>query len=195
MPLNTLIEVAATLAGLAYIVLLMRERILCWLFGISGSLLSIYLFIDAGLYSEALLYSYYVAAGVWGWLRWQRRDALDHNPVVRFGATRQLPVILVSALAAAALGTLFAATGDAQRPYIDAATTCFSFAATWLQVKKVLESWYYWIVINAVSIWLYQDRALDIYAGLIALYSVLSVAGLVSWQRAWRRQGGAARPD
>ena len=44
MPANTIIEVVATGASLLYIVLLIRERVSCWPFGIAGSLLSISVF-------------------------------------------------------------------------------------------------------------------------------------------------------
>lgn len=184
----TIIEILATLMGLAYVILLIQEKIICWPFGIAGSLLSIYLFIDSKLYSEAILYSYYVAMGAWGWLRWQRRDAAHHNPIVHYAPSAHLLLIVLTSAGALLLGTFFASYSDAQRPYIDAFTTCFSFAATYMEVKKILETWWYWIVINATSIWLYQDRALDIYAALIGLYAVLSVLGLLRWRQAFRAQ-------
>ncbi len=189
MALNTAIEILATLAGLVYIVFLIREKVICWPFGIAGSLLSIYLFIDGKLYSEAFLYSYYVVMGFWGWVRWSRRESAHANPVVRYSFPAHSLIILVSSLGAIALGSFFAHYSDAQRPYIDAFTTAFSFAATYMEVKKVLETWYYWIVLNLASIWLYMDRDLDIYAGLICVYAVLSVWGLVQWQQIHRRQG------
>ena len=64
-----MIEIVATFANLLYLIFLIREKIICWSFGIAGSLLSIYLFVDARLYSEAFLYGFYVAMGCWGWLR------------------------------------------------------------------------------------------------------------------------------
>lgn len=191
MPINTLIEIAATLAGLVYIVFLIRENIICWPFGIVGSLLSIYLFIDGKLYSEAFLYSYYVLMGIWGWIRWHRREDAQHNPVVRFGLPQHLLIIFVSAAGAIALGWFFSSFTDAQRPWIDALTTAFSFAATWMEVKKVLETWLYWIVLNLASIWLYHDRALDIYALLICVYAVMSVWGFIQWSRVYRGYGEA----
>jgi nicotinamide mononucleotide transporter len=184
-----LIEVAATAAGLAYVVLLSREHILCWPFGIAGSLLSIWLFVHTRLYSEALLYSYYVIMGVWGWLHWHRREQAADNPVLRYAPRQHLLLISLGVAGTLVLGGLFDSYSNAQRPWIDAFTTAFSFVATWLQVRKVLESWLYWIVLNGVSIWLYQDRALDIYAALICFYAVLSVIGFVSWLRSYRRQG------
>lgn len=185
---NTLVEILATLCGLAFIVLLIRDRVACWPFGIAGSLLSIYLFVEGKLYSEAVLYLYYVGMGIWGWLRWHRRSADDNNPVVHYGLPANAGIIAAAGLGALALGSFFAAYTDAQRPYIDAFTTAFSFAATYLEVKKVLETWVYWIVLNSVSIWLYMDRSLDIYAGLICVYAVLSVWGLWRWLQLYRAQ-------
>ena len=188
MEINTWIEIFATLAGLLYVTLLIRENIICWPFGIFGSLLSIYLFVDGKLYSEAFLYSYYVLMGVWGWLRWNQREQLHDNPVVRYGVSAHVPIVLIAGSGALALGYLFSTYTDAQRPYVDAFTTAFSFAATYMQVKKVLENWIYWIVLNVVSIWLYIDRSLDIYAALIFVYAVMSVWGLVQWRRVYQRQ-------
>ncbi len=188
MAVNTLVEILATLAGLTYIIFLIREQVIAWPFGIAGSLLSIYLFVDGKLYSEAFLYSFYVAAGIWGWIRWNRRVAMDHNPVIRYRLASHVAIILVASLCALTLATLFSTYTDAQRPYIDAFTTSFSFAATYMQVKKVLETWAYWIVLNVASIWLYLDRSLDIYAGLICVYAVLSVSGLIQWGRIYRQQ-------
>ena len=81
--LALIVEILATGANLIYIIFLIREKIACWAFGIVGSLLSIYLFIDARLYSEAFLYFFYAVMGVWGWLHWHKRIELDSNPVIR----------------------------------------------------------------------------------------------------------------
>ena len=180
------VQVAGAVASLLYLYLLMRERVLCWPFGIVGSLLSVYLFLHTRLYSEAILYFFYAVMGVWGWLRWHQREAQDNNPITTRAAAFHLRAIALTAIAALGWGWAVGAFTDAQRPLIDAFTTAFSFFATYLQIAKVLESWLYWIVLNAVSIWLYQDRALDIYALLIAIYTVLSVTGFVQWRNKMR---------
>ena len=66
--------------------------------------------------------------------------------------------------------------------------TVFSFLGTYLQITKVLESWLYWLVINLASVWLYQDRGLEIYAVLMGLYSILSVYGFLRWRKSYRSQ-------
>lgn len=182
----TLIEILATVAGLLFVVLLILDRVICWPIGIIGSALSVLLFIDTKLYSEALLYSFYIAFGVWGWIRWHQRQ--QNNPVQRLALPQHLQLISICSVLALMLGYSFATYTDAARPYIDAFTTIFSFAATYLEVKKVLDTWGYWIVLNAVSIWLYHDRELDIYATVIGLYSILSVWGFMQWQKQYRQE-------
>ena len=49
--------------------------------------------------------------------------------------------------------------------------------------RKILENWFYWIVINIVSVWLYLDRGLELTAGLFVLYIALSISGYLSWRK------------
>ncbi len=183
-----LVEILATSASLAYIVLLIREKIACWPFGIAGSLLSIYLFIDARLYSEAFLYFFYAVMGVWGWMHWHRRMEQDSNPVLRWHLNNHLRAIVMACVIAVGLGYTVQFYSDAQRPVFDAFITVFSFLGTYLEITKVLEAWLYWLLINLASVWLYHDRSLDIYAVLIGIYSVLSVWGFLSWRKTFRAQ-------
>ena len=126
--------------------------------------------------------------GVWGWVRWSARANTGSHPVTRLSAVGNGALIAVSVAFGLTLGNLLATFTAAERPLIDAMTTSFSFAATFLEVRKTLDAWVYWMVINFVTIWLYQDRALDIYAALMGIYTVLSVVGFVRWRQAYRNQ-------
>jgi nicotinamide mononucleotide transporter len=183
-----ILEILATGANLIYIVLLIKEKITCWFFGIVGSLLSVYLFIDTRLYSEAFLYSFYAVLGVWGWIHWHRRIEQDSNPVIRWRLKSHLRAIAIACVIATGLGYTVQFYSDAQRPLFDAFTTIFGFLGTYLEITKVLEAWIYWLIINLASVWLYHDRSLDIYAVLIGFYSILSVWGFISWRKSYREQ-------
>jgi nicotinamide mononucleotide transporter len=188
MPLNTWIEIFATASTLIFIFFMIKENIICWPFGIVGSLLSVYLFADAKLYSESILYFFYVVMGVWGWVHWYKKSAHNDNFISKGSWNFHLSIFIISSCFALALGYGFDTYSDAQRPYLDAFTTAFSFAATYMEIKKVLETWFYWFVINLISIWLYHDRALDIYAALIGVYSIMSVWGFITWRKAFQLQ-------
>lgn len=183
-----LLEILATGANLVYVVLLIKEKIACWAFGIVGSLLSIYLFIDARLYSEAFLYLFYALLGVWGWMRWHRQNEQNSNPVIRWRIEAHLRAIAIACVIAIGLGYTVQFYTNAERPLFDAFTTVFSFLGTYLEITKVLEAWLYWLLINLASVWLYHDRSLDIYAVLIGFYSILSVWGFLRWRKSYREQ-------
>ena len=183
-----IVEILATSANLVYIVLLIKEKIACWAFGIVGSLLSIYLFIDARLYSEAFLYLFYAVMGAWGWILWHKRIEEDSNPVIKWRFHYHLRAIAIACVIALGLGYFVQFYSDAERPLFDAFTTIFSFLGTYMEITKVLETWIYWLIINLASVWLYHDRSLDIYAVLIGFYSVLSVWGYLSWRKTFQRQ-------
>ena len=61
--LELLIEIVAVIFGIAYVFLAAKNKISCWIFGIIGSVLSIFLFVFyAKLYAESVLYLFYVFA-------------------------------------------------------------------------------------------------------------------------------------
>ena len=184
MDLYFIIEVLAVVFGLIYIWLLIKERIECWIFGILGSLLSIFLFVHTKLYSEAILYSYYVVVGFYGYYLWNRKSKDDSLlRISDVNSTNHVYYILSSCALAFSLAWFFNSYTDAERPYIDSFTTVFSFLATFLEAKKVLSSWKYWIVINGFTIGLYFDKGLDIYAGLILVYFIMSFVGYFKWKK------------
>ncbi len=176
-----ILEIIAVVFGLAYVILAARKNIWCWLMGIIGSLASIYLFVEySKLYSEAILYVYYVATGIIGWVNW--KNAEGDLKIVRKSVTTHLSFIgigiLFSGLFYLLVSNVFT---DAARPLVDSFTTVFSFMATWITIKRWLSNWIYWIVIDAVTTVLYIDRGLDIYAGLMVVYTFLAAYAYWEW--------------
>lgn len=183
------LEATAVLAGLAYVVLAARENIWCWLFGGLNGLLSVILFAQSKLYAESGLYVYYILAAAYGWYSWRAggpaRAALH---IRRWSWRRHLRWIVLALALSALLGWALHRYTDAEYPWVDAPTTLFSFLATYLVTRKVLENWWYWIVIDAASVGLYSLRELYLYALLMAAYTVIAVGGWLEWRKHYRLQ-------
>ena len=187
MSIPLMIEIVAVAAGLAYVVFLMKENIWCWLFGIVSSALSIWLFFSAKLYAELVLYVYYVAMGFYGWYHWSQYEKEDNSLAIsELSIKSTVLTILIGIVGSLSLSFLFQKFTDAARPLIDSFTTIFAFLATYLQTQKVLSNWLYWIGINGLSIWLYYDRGLFVYAGLMFVYFVLSILGFKDWYKKFK---------
>lgn len=183
------IEILAVAFNLIYLVLLIKENIWCWPSGILASILSISLFLDAKLYSEVILYAFYVLIGVYGWLVWSGK--LSSNKQVQIKTWKIKPHLIALAIGLIGmfgLGYYFGTKTDADKPYFDAFSTSFSFVASFMEAYKVLSAWVYWIILNLFSIWLYHSRELDVYAGLMIVYAIASVWGLLEWRKKYQLQ-------
>ena len=77
-------------------------------------------------------------------------------------------------------------------PQLDAYISVFSLAATWMMARKLLENWIYWLVGDAVAVYLNWRIGYDAYALLNIAYIGLSIAGFVRWSRAYRDRAATA---
>lgn len=183
MEVHTIIEIIAVLLSLTFLFLLMKENIWCWLFGIISSALSIYLFATAKLYSEAMLYFFYVLFGIYGWYVWANPATGKTLPISKLSTQKHLRWIGIGIFFSLLIGFLFKNYTDANKSFVDAHTTTFSFIATYLEAHKYLYAWIYWLFINGVTVWLYYTQGLSIYAGLMVVYFVMSAVGFWKWRK------------
>lgn len=179
------LEILAVAFGVGYILLAARKNSWCWPLGIIGSAISIYIFIVySKLYAEAVLYFYYVIAGFLGWFYWKKDDKISSPDIISKPLLTHGYVIAVgTALSLALYYVLHRFFPEAQRPMFDSFTTMFSFIATWLTIKKWVENWLYWIVINCASMALYYSRGLEIYTYLMLMNAIMAIYGYIRWQK------------
>lgn len=179
-----LLEIAATVLGLLFLILLIKENIWCWVFGGMSSFLSIILFYYSQLYAEAILYFYYVIIAVYGYFIWSRsRQKGKSLPITDISLIKSLLFVLIGGIVGLLLGIILERNTDADLPYVDAQTTIFSFLASYLEAHKILSGWIFWIIINAITIGMYSFKGLYFYAGLMVVYFSLSVFGYFQWKK------------
>ena len=188
----SVVEALAVLLAIAYLLLVIRQNILCWVMALASVLIYLVIFFNAQLYMESILQIFYAAMAVYGWYQWKYGGVghqglrvttwrLHHHAIVIGG-------ILVSTMA---FGWAFSAT-DAAFPYLDSFTTVAAVVTTYMVTRKVLENWAYWLVIDGLSVYLYVSRELYLTAGLFVLYLVMVVIGFRCWWHDWRTETAAA---
>ena len=176
-------ETAGVLLAIAYLVLAIRQNILCWAAALASSLIFMAVFYSALLYMESALQIFYAAMAVYGWYQW--RYAGDEGVGVRIHTWKPIRhtwVIAAIIAVALLLGWIMSKT-DAAFPYADAFTTVAAVVTTFMVARKVLENWIYWFVIDSISVYLYVARELYLTALLFVFYLVLIVIGYRRWRR------------
>ena len=188
------LEVTAVVFAMAYLLLAVRENVLCWLFAFLSTAIYTVLFWDVSLLMESALNIYYMVMAVYGWYQWTRGGTnggdLPHALAVRsMSGTQHALVIAGIAVLSFVSGYLLTEHSTAAWPYIDSFTTWASVITTYLVARKYLQNWLYWIVIDTVSVPLYIDRGLNLTALLFVAYVIIAVVGYFKWREHFRNKG------
>lgn len=150
---DNFLGIASAITGTLYTLLAGKGKISCYFFGIFNSAAYGYISFSQRLYGDAMLnWGCYLPMMFIGIIFWRnRRD--DNSCVIknRLSLKARLFTLLTSAAAVAVYGWILYRSGDSQ-PVVDAVTTVFSVAAMILTVRRCVEQWLLWIVVNAVSV-------------------------------------------
>lgn len=178
------LEIVSVAFGLAYVILAARENVACWPAALIGTGTGILVFWDASLVMESVLNVFYLVMAVYGWQQWRHGGMNNSELDISSWTTRQhVTAFGLIALLTVISGALLSHNTDTALPYFDSFTTWGAVVATWMVARKVLQNWLYWILIDTVSVWLFVQRELYLYALLFVLYTVIAGYGFLAWKR------------
>lgn len=179
------VELFAAIVSAWAVWLTTRRRALSWPVGLVSVIVYAWVFVDAKLYSDALLQGIFGVMIVYGWWRWSQH--LGDDGKVRIAALPTLRAsghIALGAIGAVLLGAFMHRYTDAALPWLDATLTAYSLVAQWWQAKRHTAAWWLWIVVDVIYVGEYIYKDLKITAVLYAGFVVLAIIGLRQWQQA-----------
>ena len=180
---TSILEWMGVVAGVFYVVLLSYKLILAWFFALISSLVYVYLCYVSNLFLETGLQFFYVVMAVYGWYKWNKESSGKDREITTWTIKTHTINISISTFLFLSLGFLFDNYTSQANPYTDAFSTVFSLGATYMVTKKVLENWIYWVVIDAVCIYLFVSRELYLTAVLFFIYTLIALFGSFQWRR------------
>lgn len=179
------IEWIAVACGILNVSLIIRRSLWNYPFGFAVVTLYFFIFWEYRLYSDALLQVYFFVIQIYGVYVWLNGRASDGRVIVvplsfsmfmlHLGATAIMWLIVAS---------LMSTYTDAAAPYWDAAVAALSITAQFLMVRRHLQSWYLWIVVDVLAIGLFYTRGLEPTAALYIVFLGLAITGFIQWRRA-----------
>lgn len=187
--LTGITEWVAVLFGVASVILASRNNVLLYPTGIVSTSIFIFIFIQAGLYAEALLNVYYFIMSIYGWARWNTNKenlnaaAVSHNNAKDWGIT-----ILIVVLGWILLYTVLDKFTDSTVPVWDAVVSATAWAGMWLLAKHKVENWVLLNISNAIAIPLLIYKQLPLTAILTLILFIVAVIGYFKWRRMYREQ-------
>lgn len=188
MTFDLVLEWIAVILNLAFLYFAMKEKVVAWPLGIVASVILAYLFFMQKVYLEGVIYIFYVAMGVYGWHVWakDKDDTGEETGIIAWNTRQHLNLIIIGSIISVFIGGVFDRYTDEKYPFLDAFSTVFQFFATYLEAKKVLSAWIYWIILNLFGIWFYHRLGFDTVAIQMIVFTVFSVVGYLQWRKRYQ---------
>lgn len=177
------LEIAANVLAGASILLAGRNSVHTWWTGIVGCSLFAIVFLHSRLYADVLLQAFFVGTSVVGWWQWRRGRDGGELPVSDLPPHHLLGQLAAGAVGAVLYGLLLRRFTNAYAPFLDSTVLAFSIVAQLLMMRRRVQNWPFWLLVNSIAVPLYASRGLYLTS---ALYAVYWINAGVSW-RHWRR--------
>ena len=185
--INNWLELFGVASGLLFLYLEIKEKLWLWPVGLITSAVYIIVFFKSGFYADMALQGYYVVISIYGWWHWisGRTNNSDKHKLPITRLKKQLAIILSAVTLALwfAMWLILSKFTDSQVPIGDSFTTALSIVATWMLARKILEQWWVWGVVNAISLSLYLYKGLYPTAVLFVFYTAMVVVGYIEWKK------------
>ena len=173
--------------GIIGVGLMIRRSLWAFPVGLGAVTVQGILFYQTHFPADAALQLFYFAALAWGWWHWVRdRGPAPELPVTRLSARGRALTILGATVATAGWALTIGPWLKSAMPWRDAFIAAFSVAAQVLQVRKNIENWALWVVVNLVAVASYWSAELAFTAFLYAIYLLMALAGWWEWHKTFK---------
>ena len=184
------IALVSAVCGISYTILAGKGKISCYYIGLMGTMCYAYLSFKNSLFGNLALYAlYYFPMQILGIFKWRKHLKDDGTEVVKakLSLKERYLYFLIAILLTIIVSIVLVKLGDST-PYIDAITTVFSILGLILTVRRCVEQWYIWFVVNGLSVIMWIEAYINgsnCFATILmwATYFVLSIYFLYTWKK------------
>lgn len=182
------LEIFGTIVGLVYLWLEYKASIYLWIVSVIMPAINLFVYFNAGLYADFAMDIYYLVIAVYGWMVWRYGLKMKVEKKAKPAVITHLPfrvsavLLLVFVVLFVVIAQVLIHFTNSTVPWLDSFTTSLSIIAMWVLARKHLEQWLIWIVVDAVSAYLYAYKGLYFYCGLYTLYIIVAVFGYRKWR-------------
>ena len=150
---DNIIAVISAVCGIMYSSIAGKGKLSCYFFGLAGSFCYSYLSFKNALWGNLILYAcYYIPMQITGIFAWKKHLKKESQEIEKIQLTNKQRLKIFSVASIICLATIFVLkiTGD-KSPVFDGITTILSIFGMYFTVKRYLEQWVVWIIVNGLS--------------------------------------------
>lgn len=183
------IPLISALCGILYTFIAGKGKIYCYFFGLCGTGLYSYLALRNALYGNFFLYlCYYFPMQIIGIFEWNKHLKKDENTIekTRMNNTERVYLSGISLLLCVIVSYIILFLLKGAQPVFDGVTTTLSVIGMYLTVKRKIEQWIIWMIVNILSVIMWLSVLMEgekVYSTLIMwmVYFMLAVYFYAKW--------------
>lgn len=187
---DSLTALISAFCGITYTIMAGKGNPFCYFIGILGSGFYAYLSFKNALWGNLLLYlGYYIPMQILGFFRWSKHLKKDKNEIIKSSLGRKELIVIVILNIILIIFTAFCLMLlDGRSPIIDSITTILSVTGMYLTVRRSIEQWVVWMIVNAFSFLMWFRIVLQggrTYSTMImwAVYFFLAIYFYAQWKK------------
>lgn len=188
---DSIVAIVSAVCGILYTIIAGKGKISCYLFGLTGTCFYSYLALKNSLYGNLLLYiGYYLPMQILGIFKWKNHLKKTNNEIIKtkLSQIERKPVLLITFCLILCVITILNILKDSH-PIIDGITTILSLLGMYLTVKRSIEQWIVWTIVNFLSIvmWIYVALSGQRVYSTVIMWVVYFILGIYFYKE-WRKE-------
>ena len=187
---DSVIAVISAVCGILYTIIAGKGKISCYFFGLAGSGCYSTLAFQNALWGQLILYMcYYIPMEILGIFKWKKHLKKDKSEIIKTKLTEKEVIILtlLSVIGIVITAVILFLLKD-KNSVIDGITTVLSIAGMYLTVRRCIEQWIIWMIVNGLSFIMWLNivfQGTKAYATVImwGVYFILAVYFYMVWKK------------
>ena len=179
------LELIAVFFGLLSVWFSKNNNVLVYPTGIINTSIFVYLLVKWELLGDMIINVYYFLMSIYGWYYWTRKSNNEgYTPITRIHSTdiKIILIIIISSVLFVSYLYSFFEKWSGFVSYVDIITTAIFFAGMWLMARRKIESWFFWILGDIISVPLYFVKGLAFSSFQYLIFTFIAIAGYYKWK-------------
>lgn len=184
------IALISAICGISYSILAGKGKISCYFFGLCGTLCYSYISFKNALYGNLILYlMFYMPMQILGIFKWKKHLKKNSQEIVKTNlSNKEKFIYLIIGILFSFICCFILHYFKDQNPIIDSVTSVLSVIGLILTVKRCIEQWYVWFIVNGLSVIMWIGAYLNgsnCFATILmwSTYFILSIYFLYTWKK------------
>lgn len=183
------LEMFAVLFGLISVWYSKRNNILVFPTGMISTAIFVYLLFKWSLLGDMIINGYFFIMSIYGWYVWSRKKNEAFTPITSLTKKEVIPSVFIFffSVIIVYLVYIYFDMWNSYTAYIDNFTTAIFFVGMWLMANRKIESWFFWILGDVISVPLYLYKGLTFTSLQYLIFTFIAISGYYTWKKILNR--------